>query len=451
MEIITAILAFLIAILSLITLHEFGHFWVAKRLGVKVLRFSVGFGRPIWRRVGKDGTEYVIAWLPLGGYVRLLDEREGKVARKDLAYAFNRKSLLTRFLILLAGPLTNWLLGIFLFWIVFIIGIEQAKPIIGKVIPNSIAAEAGIHAGDEILKINNQTTQSWQKVLLALIYHVGQDDFLPVTVSNNNTVTTYQLNLATWEVNGLNPDVFKSLGITPYRPEVPPVIYKILPGSPAAQAGLKIGDRIISVNNLRSANWFDFADIVKDHPGEPITLIIQRDNQLQTIVVTTKTKLANNFKKIGFLGIEMQPVDLPANMKFEIRYPWWQAWKPAFHETVFFSEFNFLVLGKMILGQISLQGLGGPITIFTSANLAFKQGVAIFLSFLALLSITLAVINILPIPGLDGGHLLFLVIEAIRGRPLTLNAQLLLTRLGIIFLIVIMFQATVNDLLRMFS
>ena len=453
MNIFLQILAFLIAIFLLITIHEYGHFWVARKVGIKVLRFSIGFGRPLWQWQGKDGINYVIAWLPLGGYVKLLDEREGEVPLEQLPYAFNRQTVWRRFLVVSAGPAMSWLLGLLLFWLVFIIGLQQVKPIVGDVLPHSIAAQAGLPKGAQLLAIDNHPTSTWQKVLIAMIFRLGETGVMQVTAvpTHAKQPQQYTFNLSTWKVGGLNPDPLISLGITPYLPPIIPVIYKVETNQAAAHAGLLPGDQILAIDGQAIKNWQQFMQIVQQHPNKNVHVLIQRDGQHKNIAVQIGAKKISDGKVIGFLGVQAMAPHWPEAMKFTQQYSVLTAWMPAFQEAVLFSKLNFLALGKMIVGHISLRGLGGPITIFTSASLAFKQGVVIYLSFLALLSVTLACINILPIPGLDGGHLLFLLLEVLRGRPFSVAAEVLAWRLGMIFLILLMVQATMNDLLRLFS
>lgn len=451
MDIFLQIFAFIFAIFLLVTIHEWGHFWVAKKFGIKVLRFSIGFGKPMWKKIGKDGTEYVVAPFLLGGYVRLLDEREEQnILPEDLPYAFNRKPLWVRFCVILAGPLTNWILGFILFWCVFAIGFNDIKPIIGKITPQSIAAVGGLRSGDQIISINNQLTPTWQKVLIALLFHLGNKKALDVKVqAKDQSQSTHTLQLGNWKLRGLTPKPLENLGIFPYVPNELPIIFKVLPDSPAAQAGLISGDHVLAINNLEISDWEQFVTYVMDHPQQNVTLSILRNNQKKYLPLTIGQKRSLNIKKYGFIGVQAKPIDIPSDMKIRIEYPIYKAWLPAIQETLDMSTFNFFIFGKMLTGGVSLQGLGGPITIFRTANQALKEGIVTYLNFLAILSIMLAAINIVPIPGLDGGHLLFIVIEAIRGKPLSFASQAIAWRLGMVFLIALMLQATINDVLRL--
>lgn len=452
-ELFTQIFAFLFAIFLLITAHEYCHFWVARRLGIKALRFSIGFGKPLWRWYGKNGVEYVIALLPLGGYVKLLDEREAPVAENEKHLAFNRQPLLNRTLVVLAGPVSNWLLAIILFWLMFVIGIEPLKSVVGKITPNSIAAQAGLKPGDQLLRIDGHATSTWPKALLAVVYRMGETDQMRITTQAKNSATakTHTLNLATWKVDALNPDPLQSLGIAPYQPPMLPVIAEVKQGQAAQLAGLQVGDRIVKVNSQAITDWVDFIKFIRQHPDQKVKIVVQRDSKEKTFDIHVDHKLAANWKKIGFIGIVARAPEMPETMQLPQKYSPLTAWIPAITETVAFTKFNFVVFGKMLMGKISFKGLGGPITIFTSANNAFKQGLLVYIGFLAILSVMLACLNILPIPGLDGGHLFYFLIEAIRGRPVSVAAQLLAWRIGIVVLVLVMVQATVNDLLRLFQ
>lgn len=452
MNIFLQIFAFIFAIFLLVTVHEFGHFWVARKFGIKVIRFSIGFGKPIWKKIDKNGTEFVIAPIPLGGYVRLLDEREDKnIPPEDLPYAFTRKSLWARFLVIIAGPLTNLILGFLLFWTIFVIGTEDIKPIIGKVIPNSIAAQSGLKAGDQILAVNNQLSPSWQKALILLMHHLGKNEPIQLNVlpTNSSEPQQHTLQLVDWNLRGLTPKPLEALGIFPFAPNELPLIYKVLPNSQAEFAGMKNNDLILSINNQKVSTWEEFVNYVMANPLKVVNVEVLRDKKKVPLTLTVGQKRTLGLNKIGFIGVQAKPIEIPESMRVKINYPFYQAWMPAAKETFDMTAFNFLLFGKMLTGHISLQGLGGPITIFKSANQALSQGIAIYLNFLAILSIMLATINILPIPGLDGGHLLFILIEALRGKPLSLAAQTMVWRLGIVFLIALMLQATINDVLRL--
>lgn len=444
-------LIFLVTILVLVTVHEFGHFIVAKWTGVRVLRFSIGFGRPLLRWYGKkSGTEYIVAWLPLGGYVKLLDEREGEVKPEDLAYSFNRKPLWIRTAVVIAGPGINLLFAILAFWIVFMVGTEQIKPFIGQVPTNSIAAQAGVPSHSQIISIDKHRTDTWQAIVMRIIRHLGnKDEMLVGTQTREGVTNVYTLPLVHWKIDSLNPDPLESLGLVPLQPPVPSIVYSVVPEGPAAKQGILPGDKILAINNRPITNWFDFIRFIQTHPQMKINLLVERNHKTLPMTVEIGRKL-RRWRWVGYLGIESLPPKWPEGIKVFRQYSPLSAFLAANDQTWTFFEFNFILLGKMLTGKVSLQSLGGPIAIFRDAGMAFRQGVVAYTSFLGIISIMLAFVNILPIPGLDGGHLLFFGIEAVMRRPLSLALQLLIVRLGFIFLIVLILQATFNDLMRIF-
>jgi regulator of sigma E protease len=445
MNLLIQVLAFIITILVLVSFHEAGHFLVAKWLGIKVLRFSIGFGKPFLKFHDKHNTEYFLAYIPLGGYVKLLDEREGIVPDSEKHLAFNRQPLWSRTLVIIAGPLTNLLFAILGFWILYMVGVNSLRPIVDSIQPSSIAAQAGVKPGDLIDEVDGSATPNLSKLIMAIISRVGDKDEMSIMATNHysHQKNTYHLNLASWKINSLNPDPLSSLGIALLEPEVPPTIKEVVANSPAANAGIKPFDKILSVNNLSIQDWQQFAKFTHKHPGDKIILTLQRNHAVLSTSLVVGSKWG-----AGFVGAEPMPIKIPPYMMVMIKYPPFQALGAAIKETWQLFAFNFVILKKMILGKISLGGLGGPITIYKSADIALKQGLPTFLGFLSLISIMLAFINILPIPGLDGGHLLNNLIEYIIRRPLPLKFQLISVQIGIFILVFIMFIATINDVVR---
>ncbi|MBA2654940.1 MAG: RIP metalloprotease RseP [Gammaproteobacteria bacterium] len=452
MDVFTQILAFIITVLVLVSIHEAGHFVVAKLLGMKVLRFSVGFGKAIFKFHDKKGTEYVIAFIPLGGYVKLLDEREVAVPEAEKHLAFNRQPLWARTLVVLAGPMTNLLFAILAFWLMFMVGIESLRPVVGSVQPNSIAARAGLQPGDEIIKVDGTPTLTMQQVVMRVVERLGEKDSMDIEAISALThlPVHYNLNLQNWVVNQLNPAPLTSLGIEPLRPEIPAIIGTIAPQSPAQVAGLLPKDKILTLNNQRIANWYDLVAMIHANPGKTVTVTYARNNKSESKRITIQKKSAG-LRYVGSIGVKPPPISIPANMITLRKYPPFPALGVATNETWQFLVFNFVVLKKMIMGQVSLSSLGGPITIFQTADDAFRQGASVFLGFLALISVMLAFINVLPIPGLDGGHLLNFLIEFIIRRPLSLRFEMISVQVGIFLLIMLMVLATFNDILRLFG
>lgn len=452
MSIFTSILVFVITVLALVTVHEYGHFWVARRLGFKIQKFSIGFGKAIIRWHGKDGVEYVVAILPLGGYVKMLDEHEGPVPENQRHLEFNQKPVWARFAVVAAGPITNILFAVFAFWLMLVIGVNQVKPIVGEVIPNSIAAQAGMVSNQEIVGIDGSHVVDWQDIILRIVERMGDKGVMQITTkSSNGNTSAHKLNLSTWENGGLQPQPLQSLGFQPFHPVVPAIIGKLETNGPASNAGIKVGDKVLSVDGKAVKSWKEFVVAVQNKQNRNITLSILRDGKTIKLPVKTKLKRVSLGREIGYIGVQSQFVKWPEDLKFTQQYSVLNAWYLAWEQTWQLFNFNAIILWKLLRGQISLASLGGPITIYRAADVAFAQGLVVYLSFLGLVSVMLAFVNVLPIPGLDGGHLLYFIIEAIRRKPLTARVQTLGIRLGIIFLVIIMVQATINDVMRLFN
>jgi len=377
----------------------------------------------------------------------MLDETEGNVATVDLPYAYNRQPFYKKFLIVAAGPFSNLVFAFLIYWLLFVVGFITLVPIIGKISPNSIAANAGLKPQQEITAVDHKPSQTWMTIIVHLLARSGETSSLNMQVQDNNQTKTINLNLATWKMDDLKPDPLASLGIIPYEPIIPPIINKILIDGPAARSNLKIGDEIVAINKKKIGDWYDMMEMISTHPKEKLTFTIKRNRQILDFPIVIGMKTSFFMSKHGFLGVSPK-FEYPKKLLRLNKYSPIMAMQHAYQDTVTFVHLNFIILGKMLTGKISFHSLGGPITIFESAGNALNLGIISFLSFLAFLSISIGVINILPIPGLDGGHLLIQIIEAVTGRTMSVNAQVLLFRLGFILLIVVMFQALMNDILR---
>ena len=444
MNILVAFIGILLTIFFVVGVHELGHFIAARCVGVKVLRFSIGFGKSLFRWHDKKGTEYVLAAIPLGGYIKMLDEEEGVVA-------YNRQPFYKKFIVIAAGPFSNLLFAFLLYWSLFMIGFVTISPVIGNVLPNSIAANAGLKSQQEILSIDNIPTSGWMSVVIRVLFHAGNADSMALEAKNVGSTApsqSYLLNLKSWHLDNLKPDALGSLGLVPFDLIIPPVINKILPDTPAAKSHLKTGDTITAINNKPIAEWDDLLEVIDNHPGETLNFTVKRGNLTQTLQVLIGTKPGLFFKKYGFLGIASD-FQIPPNLLRTNKYGPIAAMSHAWRNTYDFIYLNFLTFGKLLTGKMSVQSLGGPIAIFSSAGSALNAGFIPFISFLAFLSIAIGVVNILPIPGLDGGHILFLFIEGITRKPLAPRTQTLCYRIGMAILLVLVFQAVINDLLRL--
>ena len=440
----------LVALGVLVTFHEFGHFWVARRCGVKVLRFSVGFGMPLLRWHDRRGTEFVIAAIPLGGYVKMLDEREGEVAAEELDQSFNRKSVRQRIAIVAAGPIANFLLALVFFWALAMLGSQQVRPVIGDVEAGSIAAKAGLSAGQEIVAIDGEPTTGWAAVNLQLVRRLGESGALQVLVREQGATvdSPRQLELDKWLKGADEPDPIRSLGIRPWRPALPPVLAELDPKGPAQAAGLKTGDRLLALDGQPLNDWQQVVDWVRVHPDTKIVLHVERDGAQIDVPVTLASRGESKAPN-GYLGAGVKAVDWPPQMLREVSYGPLEAIGEGARRTWTMSVLTLESLKKMLFGELSVKNLSGPITIAKVAGASAQSGIADFLNFLAYLSISLGVLNLLPIPVLDGGHLLFYLIEWARGRPLSEKVQGWGVQIGISLVVGVMLLALVNDLGRL--
>jgi regulator of sigma E protease len=444
-----SIIAFIITIGILVSFHEYGHFLVARLCGVTVEQFSIGFGPALWRRRSKkSNTEYRIGVIPLGGYVKMLDERDGPIKKDQQSFAFNRQAVWKRALIVLAGPVFNFILAFIAYWLIFIVGFKQVIPQIGSVEPASIAAQAGLQVGQQFIQIDENNVYSWDDVQTRLLTHIGASNPVKITVEQNNQATTLWLNLSQWRLEGRRPDVFSSLGIEPYIPATPAVINEISANSPAQQAGLLVGDEIKQVGKQSIHDWQTLLTFIQSHPGEKIVFTVLRQNKLQQVPVLIGIKYDDE-RAYGYLGIVSAPYPWPDTMLHAVRYSAWAALPKAATKTWQMTQLSVELVAKMLTGQISWQGLSGPIGIAQGAGYSASLGVLSFLGFLALISISLGVINLVPLPLLDGGQLLICLLEGLLRRPLPERVLQMGVRLSVFFLIGVMTLALYNDIMRL--
>jgi len=440
-------LAFVVALGVLVTVHEFGHFWVARRLGVKVLRFSVGFGKPLWSRRSRDGeTEYVIAGIPLGGYVKMLDEREGEVAPEELHRAFNNKPVATRIAVVVAGPLFNLLFAALVFWVVFVSGVHGVRPLVGGTEPGSVAARAGFVSGDEILKVNGQPSPTWDTVRLAAFNAALDHARLALEVRGaDGAVSERTIDLSAPSKAVEPADILKDLGFQAWTP--PAVLGRVMPDSPAAKAGLRAGDRVTAVDGQPISDWLDWVKYVRGHPDKWIETQVQRDGQALTLRVRPAAKEIRG-KVYGQVGVRL-PDDALEKLDAVRRYGPLEAVGAAVHRTWEMSALMLRVLGAVVTGHASLDNISGPLTIAQYAGESASLGLVEYLGFLGLISVSLGVLNLLPIPILDGGHLMYYLIELVKGSPVSEQAQALGQRVGILLLLMLMGLAFYNDFMRL--
>jgi regulator of sigma E protease len=451
------LLAFIAAICLLVTVHEFGHYWVARRLGFKVLRFSVGFGRPLWSRVaGADRTEYVIAAVPLGGYVKMLDEREGPVPPEDLHRAFTRRPHWQRITVLLAGPAFNILFAVLLLTgILLVSGINLVRPLLGDIEPNSIAGHAGLHAGDEIVSIKSRSVSSQRDALLDLLD--GVSDSAPITMSvrgSDGALRDTALPIPDPAVRHRLTEpsaLISGLGLRFYEPDIPAVLGPVEPDGPAARAGLKAGDAVLAVNGTPVHDFIDFVGRIQAHPGESVSIRYRRDG-VEAAVRLPVLAESQNGKTVGRIHVRQPPpLPYPPSMLRHVRLSLPAAFGKANAEAWDMTALQGRLFWRMLIGQVSIKNLSGPISIAEYAGDSAALGVASFLYFLVVVSLALGFMNLLPIPILDGGQIVFQTIEWLKGSPLSERFQSLGQQLGVALLVLLMGVALFNDISRQFG
>ena len=457
-------LIFLLTMSVLVTVHEYGHFQVAKWCGVKVLKFSIGFGKPLWiKSFGKDKTELVIAAIPLGGYVKMLDEREFEIdsnleapqisyTEVELKRAFNRQSVIKRIAIVLAGPAANLLLAIGLYWIVFIIGIDGMKPILGKVIEGSPAASAGLFQGETIKKINGKEITSWQEVSWILLNESLKNNNVSVeAISRNQEIHIHPLDLSKIDQEAASKDILVASGLTIYQPEIPALIGQVIKKSPADLAGIKTNDLVLKINKNKVSVWEDFVQEVRLNPNRLIEVEVLRDTKIQRISLIPE-QFEENGKFVGRIGVAFKFDELEQNKLFvNTHYSNFEAFIKAIEKTRDISVFTLKMLVKMVTGQTSLKGVSGPVTIASYAGQSAKMGLKVYIGFLALISISIGVLNLLPIPVLDGGHLMYYMVEIFTKKPTSDFVLDVGQRIGFFLLGCMMILAFYNDINRLIT
>lgn len=445
-------LAFLLALGVLISIHEFGHFWVARRVGIKVLRYSVGFGKALFTRRGKvDDTEFVLAAIPLGGYVKMLDERESPVAHGEQHRAFNRQPLWARSAVVIAGPLANFILAIVAYWIVMMIGISGVAPLVGAPEPDSAASRAGFLYEDRIVSVNGQQTPTWTDARIALLdASLSAEEPLDIEVEQaNGQKTIRQLPVTQEQMLKSDGDAIANLGFRSWWPEVDPIIGEVISGGAAAEAGLLAGDRIVQIGDQVLNTWRELVQIVQPNADVPLDLLVERNGETISLTLTPAAAQVGD-ETVGRIGVmETQSEALSGKSRVVVKHPPLAALGEAVVKTWEMSVLTIRMLGKLLVGQASLDNISGPISIAQYAGQSATIGIDHYINFIALISISLAVLNLLPIPMLDGGHLLYFAAEAVRGKPLSERVQVWGQQIGIAMLGGLMFLAFYNDIWRL--
>ncbi|HEK1085725.1 TPA: sigma E protease regulator RseP [Proteus mirabilis] len=450
MGILWNLAAFIIVLGILITVHEFGHFWVARRCGVYVERFSIGFGKAIWRKTDKHGTEFVVAWIPLGGYVKMLDERVAEVAPERRHLAFNNKTVGQRAAIVAAGPIANFLLAIVAYWLVFMIGVPALKPIIADIRPDSIAEQAKLTLGMELKSVAGIETPDQNAVRLALVSKIGAKEVtFVVTQPNSLSESENILNLQQWNFDPERQDPIVSLGIMPVGARLDSKVVEVTPDSAAEKAGLQAGDRIVKVDGQPIDTWHPFTYFVRQSPNKTLELLVERNGASLVLNITPTAIALKDGSEVGQVGAKLQV--LPPDEQYLImqQYNPFSALYEASDKTWQLMGLTVKMIGKLVVGDVKLTNLSGPVSIAKGAGMSADSGFVYYLMFIALISVNLGIINLFPLPVLDGGHLLFLVIEKIKGGPVSERVQDVCYRFGVMALMLLMGLALFNDFSRL--
>ena len=443
--------SFVIALGILVAVHEFGHFWVARRCGVKVEKFSIGFGKSLWSKTGRDGTLYTLAVIPLGGYVKMLDCLVDDVPKAEQSRAFDKQPLWKRTSIVAAGPMFNFLFAIVAYWAVFLIGVPSVKPVIGDVVPQSIVAKAGIKPGMELKAISGIQTPDWESVNMGLVSHIG-DNSMTWTLTSDQDVdmsVTKTLDIRDWRFDPDQQSAMTTLGFKPYTPKIYTQLVQVTQGGAADKAGLRVGDTIVDVNGQSVRAWSDVAKAIKASPDTPMNLTIDRLGVQQTLTLTPASRELANKQVIGFAGIAPKVAEWPEKYRFTLQFGIFDAVGQAIKKTGQVAGLTASMLKKLVVGDVGLKNLSGPISIAKGAGATATYGFVYFLGFLALISINLGIINLVPLPMLDGGHLLFFAIEAVIRRPVPEKVQEVGYRVGGAIIFSLMALALFNDFTRL--
>lgn len=453
MNLFEYLIPFVLALGLLILVHELGHYLVARWAGVKVLRFSIGFGRPLLKwTAGVDRTEWALSVFPLGGYVKMLDEREGEVRAEELNRAFNRQPVGRRFAIVAAGPLANFLLPIVIYWGLFVGGTEELKPQLAVTSPDSVAAMAGVRDGDLVEAVDDEQVRSWPELRWVLLRHALDARQVVLRVRTAEGVETMRpLDLSGIAIDDGEKDFFADIGLKPWRPRIDPVIGRVIEGGAAERAGIRAGDRVTSLDGKPIASWLELVDVVRANPGREIPAVVTRDGRELHFALLPDASEEGE-QRVGKIGVAVaEPAARQADVFVVVSYGPVEGLVKALTQTWETSALSLKMIGRMIVGEISWKNLSGPVTIADYAGQSAKLGLDHYLKFVALISISLGVLNLLPIPVLDGGHLLYYVIEIIKGGPIPERVMEIGQQIGLVALAMLMAFAFYNDINRLIS
>ncbi len=443
--------SFIIALGILVAVHEFGHFWVARRCGVKVEKFSIGFGKSLWKRTGKDGTEYSLSVIPLGGFVRMLDGSNGEVPENQKHMAFDHKPLWQRSAVVAAGPVFNFLFAVLAYWLVFLIGVPTVKPVIGDVLPESIVAQAGIQPGMELKAVSGIQTPDWESVNMQIVAHIG-DEHMTLTVAEPDEIgleQTVSLDISHWTFDPETESAMTTLGFKPFSPQVYTSVAHVSEGGAADKAGFIPGDTILNIDGEPVAHWQDVVEHIQDSAERTLNVNVDRNGESLMLLLTPESRRLSADKVIGYAGIAPDVAEWPQKYRIEIKYDVFESVGKAVEKTGQVIQLTFTMLKKLVVGVVGLDNLSGPISIAKGAGSTANFGLVYFLSFLALISVNLGIINLVPLPILDGGHLLFYAMEAIIRRPVPEKIREMGYRIGGAIIFSLMAIAIFNDFMRL--